>query len=478
MNKKGFTLIELLVTITILGMITAMVTPSIISLQDSNKKKKFELYGKTLVEAAKLYVQKEGVDITRHGSNSWLGCVEITYQDLIDSDLIKPYNDSDYDCSTSKIRYTKNRNEPDSYTYHLTCKAKVSKKKDYDINNIPNYYCTAVFVGCNKGENAVTKLINKANSGSLDYNSASSTQKKEMWTYTQSATSQFRANTEYRYIGANPNNYIKFNNELWRIIGIFETEDGTGKIEKRLKIVRNESIGNYSWDNKNPSTGAETDSGKNNWPDARLNYLLNSGHDSETTGGSLYWNRKSGNCYSGLNNATTPCDFTNTGLSSNAKSMIDNAKWYLGGSNTYNDVTPIMFYQRERGTAVYSGRSASWIGKVGVMYPSDYGYATSGGSSTNRNSCLAKELWNWDSSSYTDCKNNDWLYKNSYSWFITPYIDNSGASYSVKSNAYVGYEYNYAPDPVFPTVYLKSSIAFSDGDGSSSSPYIIDECEE
>ena len=24
-----------------------------------------------------------------------------------------------------------------------------------------------------------------------------------------------------RYIGANPNNYVKFNNELWRIIGVF-----------------------------------------------------------------------------------------------------------------------------------------------------------------------------------------------------------------------------------------------------------------
>lgn len=36
--------------------------------------------------------------------------------------------------------------------------------------------------------------------------------------------------------------------------------------------------------------------------------------------------------------------------------------------------------------------SLSWKGLVGLMYPSDYGYATSGGSITNRTTCLNKSL--------------------------------------------------------------------------------------
>ena len=247
----------------------------------------------------------------------------------------------------------------------------------------------------NKVPLATEKLIAKANPEDLDYNSATDVQKKEMWTFSHEATEQLKATTDYRYIGANPNNYVKFNDELWRIIGVFDVDDGTGKIEKRMKIIRNESIGKYSWDNKNPSTGAETENGKNNWTDARLNYLLNPGHESETYGGSLYWNRKSGTCYYGQNNATTSCDFTSTGLNDTAKTMIGDAKWYLGGSSTCNDVTSPMFYTRERGTTVYSGRRTNWTGKVGLMYPSDYGYATSGGSSTNRASCMAQAFYNW-----------------------------------------------------------------------------------
>ena len=273
----------------------------------------------------------------------------------------------------------------------------------------------------NKLPLATDKILAKANAEDLDYNSATDAQKKEMWTFSHEATEQTTALTDYRYIGADPNNYIKFNDELWRIIGVFDTDDGTGKVEKRLKIIRNESIGSYSWDNKDTTTGAENNYGKNEWAEARLNYLLNPGHESETNGGSLYWNRKSGTCYKGQNNSTTSCDFTSTGLTDTAKSMIGDAKWYLGGSSTYNDVTPPMFYTRERGTTVYSGHSTSWIGKVGLMYPSDYGYATSGGSSTNRNSCLAKELYNWDSSGYSDCKNNDWMYNGSiWQWTMSP----------------------------------------------------------
>lgn len=140
-NKKGFTLVELLATITIMGLITVMVTPSIIKLQNNNKTKQFEMYAKSMIEAAKVYVQREGEDITPLGIDNWQGCIEISYQELLFSDLIKPYNDTDYDCSNSKIRYTKNKSNG-KYTYSLVCSSKVSKKKNYNLKTIPNTSCS------------------------------------------------------------------------------------------------------------------------------------------------------------------------------------------------------------------------------------------------------------------------------------------------------------------------------------------------
>ena len=328
----------------------------------------------------------------------------------------------------------------------------------------------------NKVPLATDKILAKANPEDLDYNSATDAQKKEMWTFSHEATEQTTALTDYRYIGANPNNYVKFNDELWRIIGVFDTDDGTGKVEKRLKIIRNESIGSYSWDNKDTSTGAEDNSGKNNWSDARLNYLLNPGHESETNGGSLYWNRKSGNCYDGSNNSTTSCDFTSTGLRDSAKSMIGDAKWYLGGTSSFTTSANGLashFYSYERGTTVYSGHSTSWIGKVGLMYPSDYGYATSGGSSTNRASCMSKELYNWHSSSYSDCKNNDWLLNTSTGQWT---MSSANRSYAVFIAYFTGRVYStYATsvDAVRPVVHLKSTIKVISGSGTKDSPYIL-----
>ena len=317
-------------------------------------------------------------------------------------------------------------------------------------------------------------LIAKANPESLDYNSATDEQKNQMWTFSHESTEQLGATTDYRYIGANPNNYVKFNDELWRIIGVFDVDDGTGKIEKRLKIVRNESIGNYAWDNKDTTTGAEDENGKNNWSDARLNYLLNPGHESETYGGSLYWNRKSGTCYYGQNNATMSCDFTSTGLTDAAKEMIGDAKWYLGGTANYTSSSNGLashFYKYERGTTVYSGRSTNWTGKVGLIYPSDYGYATSGNSSTTRATCLAKELYNWDGASA--CYQNDWLFKSSYMWSLSP--DSSGSYYVFYfvSSGSVSDDIATSASGVWPVVYLKSTIKVTTGTGSSDSPFIL-----
>ena len=267
-----------------------------------------------------------------------------------------------------------------------------------------------------------------------------------------------------RYVGANPNNYVSFNNELWRIIGVFNNiDDGTGKKETRLKIIRSEPIGNYGWDNKASGTGSsDSPYGSNDWSDSALQVVLNEG---------AYWNRTSGECPFGQDGVTTSCDFTSTGLTEEAKSMIGNAKWNLGGLSSSSNISS-SFYTSERGTTVYAGRPTEWIGKIGLMYPSDYGYATSGGSSTDRETCLNTELSNWDGSSVSDCKDNDWLYNSSNSkWTITPYSSLSTDVFLVNSYGIVSTSYAHRRYTVSPALYLSSNVKISGGEGTESSPY-------
>ena len=107
------------------------------------------------------------------------------------------------------------------------------------------------------------------------------------------------------------------------------------------------------------------------------------------------------------------------------------------------------------------------------MYPSDYGYATAGGATTNRAACLAKEMLNWDGSDVSDCKNNDYLFKLSSSqWTLVPYSSNPASVFNVYTLGIV--DNNGACDPfwVRPTLYLKSNISITDmGNGTSESPY-------
>lgn len=82
-----------------------------------------------------------------------------------------------------------------------------------------------------------------------------------------------------RYIGTNPNNYVEFGNtgELWRIIGVFNTTDSTGTTTKKLKIVRNKSIGKFGYTTleKMPTYWKDTDLNRE-LNDDYLNYLLTS----------------------------------------------------------------------------------------------------------------------------------------------------------------------------------------------------------
>ena len=110
-------------------------------------------------------------------------------------------------------------------------------------------------------------LIENANPSTLLYSDATDSQKGEMWTFSHEATAQVGATTDYRYIGKNPNNYITFNDEVWRIIGVF---DG------RIKIIRNDTLDNMIWDNKQSGVGSSTSSnGSSDWTDSQLMYMLN-----------------------------------------------------------------------------------------------------------------------------------------------------------------------------------------------------------
>ncbi len=123
---------------------------------------------------------------------------------------------------------------------------------------------------------------------------------------------------------------------------------------------------------------------------------------------------------------------------------------------------------------MYSGSPTEWTGQIGLMYPSDYGYATSGGSSVNRASCLAKELYNWDSVS--DCYNNDWLHNGSnHQWTLTPAAVNSISVFVLNSNGPVNSNFTagFTRNAVCPALYLSSNVRISGGSGQESDPFTL-----
>ena len=286
-----------------------------------------------------------------------------------------------------------------------------------------------------------------------------------------------------RYYGANPNNYIYFNCsdysnqtsstcETWRIIGVF---DG------KLKLIKGSQIGTYSWDNKNTSTGEESNFGKNDWTTARLmkllnpvDYYINDNNDKDSEGNylgySLYYNSTSGKCYSGQNNATVDCDFTSTGIKNDeTRNMIAETTYNLGGWNTFT-VYPNEIYEYERGTTVYTGRLPTWTGKIALAYPSDYGYAA------DLNQCVNKQLNKYNDST---CTSNNWMKSiitnngSNDGWLLTPHSNYSYIAWGVILSGIMGgnraYYSSYGAAPV---LYLSSELGIeSGGDGSSSNPY-------
>ena len=218
----------------------------------------------------------------------------------------------------------------------------------------------------------------------------------------------------YFFTGANPNNYITFNNEKagWRIISV--ECDGT------IKIMRIESIGDKAWDNVN-----------NNWArPASLNTYLNS----------TYYN----------------------GLSSTAQSQIVSKNWSIGAITFNNNLA----------TQINDENEAKWNGKIALITVSEFIRNNS-----NQSSCGSFNLINDNYSSCVNTGWMD-TNSTSLWWTLTPFsgtyygssyvvsIDNNGVGQHHLDGGLSSYE-------VRPALYLSSDVTLT-GSGTQSDPYTIE----
>ncbi|MBQ8892743.1 MAG: hypothetical protein IJ068_07780 [Bacilli bacterium] len=269
---------------------------------------------------------------------------------------------------------------------------------------------------------------------------------------------------EYRYSGGNINNYIIFNDENYRIIGLFD-DDGDGKYN--IKIVKDTPI------EEAPPTYTNS-----------LNETYNIEESVENIGNAsvskMYWNNS-------VNGTTTYNDWSTSGLmyylndenslnhnsyydtiEAKYKKFITEATYYLGSVDL--DATVSKVYADERGIDNKNNKK-SWVGKVGLLYPSDYGYATS------------SSLW-WETklSDYKEVENIrkvNWMLaslNSGWNWFISPSFNDSNTVIDWSNSGVVNSNGNVTShsNGVRPVLNLKSDVVFvGDGDGSLNNPYRI-----
>ena len=159
--------------------------------------------------------------------------------------------------------------------------------------------------------------------------------------------------------------------------------------------------------------------------------------------------------------------------------MISESVWNIGGNRYTASVPPYTLnllsqYNKERGTITYqNSRPTEWTGKVGLIYASDYGYAsTLAECHENLRAGVTYDKANdkWD---YTNgkCKTDNWLAKSSWYWTLSPSSGNSLGVFNVRGDGAVNNSHAYYASSVWPAVFLKSDILIASGTGEKESPY-------
>ncbi|MBQ3421075.1 MAG: hypothetical protein IJH34_05305 [Romboutsia sp.] len=292
---------------------------------------------------------------------------------------------------------------------------------------------------------------------------------------------------EYRYVGGEVNNYVKFNDDMYRIIGVFDSNTHGIANTWLVKLISANKLISAAWGVRNTSASsyATYENYSNDWTGnttgvpASANILLNTYYLNPTSTSNY------GECINltyGSNNdlykSKNCSNIKGYGIqTTNLRNYIeDGITWYLKGL-TGNGNTKQAFYTCERSdsttvTNCYAGGTSSGGYydtkikdsnlKIGLMYASDYLYA-SGYIASADTSTLAS------SSKYM---NSNWLY-NGLEWTITPIGNNATSAFYVDSAGRVYNGHAYFGRGLRPTFYLKSTIKIKSGTGTFANPYII-----
>ena len=437
MKKSGFTLIELLAVIAILAIILVISIPKILDVIETSKINTLKNTVKLIADSAeKKYTENEAF-----GEENEITC-----------DSVSKLNKEDYNKCT--IIFDENGIAKVSILGRGKFKGlKVieATKTSAEVIKLeaPKYGITAV------------EYINVLYEYDSDTNNLKIDNTKDQ---------------NVRYYGSDPNNYVSFNNELWRIIGVFGNN---------VKLVRKDSLGGLSWDTSESTIN--NGNGINQWGESTY-------EDGTTYEGSdlmqylnkmYYGGDTTVTCYNSFNNVTTTCPKNSKGnfltIDGTSKSLIDNHTWNTGAIKIAESTDTLLFYQAERG--MVSGKSScsdrdncndnvirttEWTGYVALPYVTDWAYASS-------ESVCETNMQAQDSSNTYICRSNNWIYSKYNVWYLAPYaaFGFANASFFIHANGKLLNRIVSADYNVFPALYLKSNVKIESGNGTSSNPYIL-----
>ena len=276
----------------------------------------------------------------------------------------------------------------------------------------------------------------------------------------------------YRYEGSNPNNYIQMEKtdgtkETWRIIGLFP-DGANGENVIRVRKVGYEEA---AYDEGNHTTAYFNNTSKTN------NRLL-AYNDAISNKNYIAAPYVCNGCVNHWPSTTLYTTLSSTYTIANYKNTV-NYKMYLGTSESPYSLTAEGWHTAERGatpgaTAASSYNGAvSYIGSVGLIYPSDYGYAV-------LSSDCARTIKPHNYYEPAACKNNNWLYQGSSSrqWLISPDSGLVASTVVLNRKGDIGVN-NYgegidvaSSGSFSPVMALKSEVMVT-GSGTQNDPYVM-----